>query len=66
MSHNRRLGVYLLAVLALFSAGLMGPRAWATSSQARPGQGISVPTRTPVREWSPAPPTAVPTDRPAD
>ncbi len=66
MNRNRRLGGYLLAVLALFSAGLMGPRAWATSSQARPGQGISVPTKTPVREWSPHRQPPSPTDRPAD
>jgi uncharacterized repeat protein (TIGR01451 family) len=67
MNRNRRLGGYLLAVLALLGAVLGGPRAWATASQARPGQGISVPTPTPVREWSPQPPTAVPpTDRPTD
>ena len=67
MNRNLRLGVYLLVLLALFGAGLMGPRAWATSSQARPGQGISVPTPTPVREWSPEPPTAVPPeDEPDD
>ena len=68
MNRNRRLGVYLLVLLALFGAGLMGPRVWATSSQARPGQGISVPTPTPVVEWSPEPPTAVPpkNDKPDD
>jgi uncharacterized repeat protein (TIGR01451 family) len=53
MNRNLRLGVYLLVLLALFGAGLMGPRAWATSSQARPGQGISVPTPTPKHKWSP-------------
>ena len=67
MNRNLRLGVYLVVVLALFGAGLMGPRAWATSSRARPGQGISVPTPTPVREWSPEPPTAAPPeDEPDD
>ncbi len=67
MNRNRRFGVYLLVMLALFAAGLVGPRAWATSNPARPGQGISVPTVTPVREWSPQPPTSVPpTDRPTD
>ena len=39
MNRNRRLGGYLLVVLALFGAVLVGPRAWATPSQARPGQG---------------------------
>ena len=67
MNRNRRLGGYLLITLVLFSAILMGPRAWATSSQARPGQGFTVPTMTPSREWSPEPTTAVPpTDRPTD
>ena len=61
MNHRRRLGGYLLVMLALFSAGLMGPRAWATPPQTRPGQGISVPTATPVREWSP---TVQPADTP--
>ena len=61
MNHRRRLGVYLLVMLALFSAGLMGPRAWATPPQTRPGQGISVPTATPVRQWSP---TVQPGDTP--
>ena len=53
MNHRRRLGVYLLVMLALCSAGLMGPRAWATPPQTRPGQGISVPTATPVRRMEP-------------
>jgi uncharacterized repeat protein (TIGR01451 family) len=62
MDRNRRLGGYLLALLALFGAVLVAPRAWATPTQARPGQG-TVPTMTPVRQWTP--PTAVPpTDRP--
>ena len=38
MNRNRRLGGYLLVVLALFGAVLMGPSAWATG-QTRPGQG---------------------------
>jgi uncharacterized repeat protein (TIGR01451 family) len=67
MNRNRRVSGYILAVLALFGALLMGPRAWATPSQARSGQDLTVPTMTPVREWSPAPTTAVPpTDRPTD
>ena len=67
MNRNRRLGGYLLITLVLFGAILMGPRAWATPSQARPGQGFTVPTMTPSREWSPEPTTAVPpTDRPTD
>jgi uncharacterized repeat protein (TIGR01451 family) len=67
MNRNRRLGGYLLITLVLFGAMLMGPRAWATPSQARPGQGLSVPTMTPSRAWSPEPTTAVPpTDRPTD
>jgi uncharacterized repeat protein (TIGR01451 family) len=67
MDRNRRLGGYLLALLALFGAVLVVPRAWATPSQARPGQGITVPTATPVRQWTPptpVPPTERPTDRP--
>jgi uncharacterized repeat protein (TIGR01451 family) len=65
MNRNRRLGVYLLVMLALFGVALVAPRAWATSNQTRPGQGGTVPTATPVREWSPQPPTSVPpTDRP--
>jgi uncharacterized repeat protein (TIGR01451 family) len=67
MNRNRRLGGYLLAVLVLFGAVLVGPRAWATPSQARPGQGFSVPTATPVQQWSPQPtdrPTSRPTSRP--
>lgn len=63
MNRNRRLGGYLLAVLALFGAVLVGPSAWATVGQTRPGQGGSVPTPTPVKQWSP-PPTERPTDRP--
>jgi len=63
MNRNRRLGGYLLAVLALFGAVLVGPRAWATPSQARPGQGISVPTPTPIQQYSPQP-THRPTSRP--
>ena len=35
MNRNRRLGGYLLITLVLFGAGLIGPRAWATPSQAR-------------------------------
>jgi uncharacterized repeat protein (TIGR01451 family) len=67
MNRNRRLGGYLVIALVLFGAMLMGPRAWATPS----GQGGTVPTMTPVRPWSPEPPTAVPpparpTDRPPD
>ena len=65
MNRNRRLGGYLLITLVLFGAGLMGPRAWATPSQARRGQ--SVPTPTPKVVWSPEPPTTVPpTKRPTD
>jgi uncharacterized repeat protein (TIGR01451 family) len=66
MNRNRRLGGYLLVTLVLFGAVLIGPRAWATPGQARPGQGISVPTPTPVKQWSPSavPPTDRPTDRP--
>ena len=39
MNRNRRLGGYLLALLALFGAVLVAPRAWATPSSgaARPG-----------------------------
>ena len=67
MNRNRRLGGYLLAVLALCGAVLAGPRAWATPGQTRPGQGISVPTATPVKQWSPPPPTVIlPTERPTD
>jgi uncharacterized repeat protein (TIGR01451 family) len=71
MNRNRRLGGYLLAVLVLFGVALVAPRAWATPSQARSGQGGSVPTLTPVGQWSPKPPTSVPpteqpTDRPTD
>jgi uncharacterized repeat protein (TIGR01451 family) len=66
MNRNYRLGGYLLAALALFGAVLVGPRAWATPSQARPGQGISVPTATPVVEWSPPPPDVPPTAPPSD
>jgi uncharacterized repeat protein (TIGR01451 family) len=66
MNRNRRFGGYLLAVLALFGLALVAPRAWATPNQARPGQGISVPTPTPVREWSPSPPTNTPPTRPPD
>lgn len=67
MNRNRRLGVYLLVMLALFGVALVAPRAWATPGQARPGQGFTVPTMTPSREWSPEPTTAVPpTDRPTD
>ena len=63
MNRNRRLGGYLEIALVLFGAMLMGPRAWATPS----GQGGSVPTLTPVRPWSPEPPTTVPpTDQPTD
>jgi uncharacterized repeat protein (TIGR01451 family) len=71
MNRNRRPGGYLLAVLVLFGVALVAPRAWATPSQARPGQGGTVPTLTPVGQWSPEPPTSVPptrrpTDRPTD
>ena len=69
MDRNRRLGGYLLALLALFGAVLVAPRAWATPTQARPGQGITVPTPTPVKQWTPptpVPPTDRPTDRPTD
>ena len=63
MNRNRRLGGYLLVVLVLFSVALVAPRAWATSGQARLGQ--TVPTMTPVPEWSPQPPPDVPpTDQP--
>jgi uncharacterized repeat protein (TIGR01451 family) len=65
MNRNRRLGVYILVMLALFGVALVAPRAWATSNQTRPGQGGTVPTLTPVGAWSPEPPTSVPpTDRP--
>jgi uncharacterized repeat protein (TIGR01451 family) len=66
MDRNRRLGGYLLALLALFGAVLVVPRAWATPTQARSGQG-TVPTVTPVQQWTPptdVPPTERPTDRP--
>ena len=67
MNRSRRLSGYLLIGLVLFGAMLMGPRAWATSNQTQPGQGISVPTATPIREWSPPPPaTARPTDPPSE
>ena len=67
MNRSRRLSGYLLIGLVLFGAMLMGPRAWATSNQRQPGQGISVPTATPIREWSPPPPaTARPTDPPSE
>jgi uncharacterized repeat protein (TIGR01451 family) len=66
MNPKRRLGGYLLALLVLFGLALFAPRAWATPGQARPGQGVSVPTLTPVREWSPSPPTDTPPTRPPD
>ena len=40
MNRNRRLGVYLLAVLALFSAGLMGPRAGQPPARRGPARGL--------------------------
>lgn len=57
MSRKLRLGVYGALAMALVAVMVLSPQAWATPEQSRPGQGPTVPTRTPK-------PSPWPTDAP--